>query len=284
MHEHNSRMNPLVSIVIACYNDPDNIEKAVWSALSQTYTNKEVIVVDDGSNAVTKVVLKKLEPEITLLLTQENQGQSIARNNGIRAAKGDYILNHDSDDFFDPTFCVKAIEKFQEDDTISIVTCQANRFNVAGPIDVFTPIGGGLNNFLFSNSALGSSMFKKKDWETSGGYEEKIAILGFEDWEFYIQILKLGGYAYVIKETLFNYQQREGSTSNRIRHERLDKFKLIIKKNRELYTSNFEMLVEELFNRIEREEFEKIKNTQRMEFKIGKTVLLPFRWIKSLFR
>ena len=67
MHEHNSRMNPLVSIVIACYNDPDNIEKAVWSALSQTYMNKEVIVVDDGSNAETKAVLKKLEPSITKL-------------------------------------------------------------------------------------------------------------------------------------------------------------------------------------------------------------------------
>jgi glycosyltransferase involved in cell wall biosynthesis len=272
-----------ISIIIPCYNDSKYIEKCVKSALNQTYPNTEIIIVDDGSNAETKIVLKKLEPKITKLITQENQGQSIARNIGISNSNGVYILNLDSDDFFEPSFCEKAVEKFQEDDEISIVTCQANRFNENGLIDVFTPIGGSLNNFLFSNSALGSSMFKKKDWERSGGYEEKLPILGFEDWEFYIQILKLGGYAYVIKETLFNYQQREGSTSNRIRHERLDKFKLIIKKHRELYIGNFEMLLEELFNRIEREEFEKIKNTQRMEFKIGKTILRPVRWIKSVF-
>jgi len=277
-------INSKVSIVIACYNDAQYIEKCVNSALNQTYTNTEVIVVDDGSNAETKAVLKKLEPTITKLLTQENQGQSIARNNGIRIATGDYILNLDSDDFFESTFCEKAIKKFQEDDTIKIVTCHANRFNEKGNIDVFVPKGGDLSGFLFANSALGSCMFKKEDWLFTGGYAENPSILGFEDWEFYIQILKLGGYAYVINETLFNYQIREGSTTNRIRHERLDKFKLIIKTHRELYLDNFDALIGELLYRIEREEFEKIKNTQRLEFKIGKNVLRPLRWVKSIFK
>jgi glycosyltransferase involved in cell wall biosynthesis len=273
-----------VSIIIPCYNDAKYIEKAVHSALNQTYPNIEVIIVDDGSNAETKIILKKLEPKITKLLTQENQGQSIARNNGIRNAIGDYILNLDSDDFFELSFCEKAVKKFQEDNEIKIVTCQANRFNDLGNIDVFVPKGGGLNDFLFRNSAMGSSMFKRKDWERCGGYEEKLPILGFEDWEFYIQILKFGGCAYVINEILFNYQLREGSTSNRIRHKRSDNFKLIIRKHRELYFDNFDALLEELLNRIEREEFEKIKNTQRLEFKIGKLILKPFRWVKLLIR
>lgn len=277
-------INSKVSIVIACYNDAHYIEKCVYSALNQTYSNKEVIVVDDGSNDETKAVLKKLEPKITKLITQENQGQSIARNNGIRIATGDYILNLDSDDFFELTFCEKAVKKFQDDDAIKIVTCQAKRFNVMGTIDVFLPMGGGLNNFLFSNSALGSSMFKRKDWELCGGYEEKLPILGFEDWEFYIQILKSGGYAYVINEVLFNYQMREGSTTSRIRHKRLDKFKLIVKKHRELYLANFDMLADEFFASLEREEIEKINNTKRLEFKIGKNVLRPLRWVKSIFK
>jgi glycosyltransferase involved in cell wall biosynthesis len=277
-------INSKVSIIIACYNDAQYIEKCVHSALNQTYPNKEVIIVDDGSDFETKAILKTLEPKITKLLTQENQGQSIARNNGIRIAKGDYILNLDSDDFFELSFCEKAVKKFREDDEIKIVTCQANRFNEAGKVDVFTPIGGGLNNFLFANSALGSCMFKRKDWEQSGGYEEMLPILGLEDWEFYIQILKFGGKAYVIDEALFNYQLRAGSTSNRIRHKRLDKFKLIIKKHRDLYIDNFDLLLEELFSKIESEEFEKIKNTQRLEFKIGKNILKPFRWVKSIFK
>ena len=106
MQENNSHSNsPLLSIVIACYNDADYIEQAVTSALKQTYANKEVIVVDDGSNSETTAVLKKLEPKITMLITQENQGQSIARNNGIRQATGKYILNLDADDFFETSFC-----------------------------------------------------------------------------------------------------------------------------------------------------------------------------------
>lgn len=285
MQENNSYSNmPLLSIVIACYNDAEYIEQAVTSALSQTYSNKEVIVVDDGSNQETKAVLKKLESKLTKLITQENQGQSIARNNGIIKSKGKYILNLDADDFFEITFCEKAIDKFEVDEEIAIVTCNVNRFNTIGAIDVFFPNGGFLNDFLFSNAAMGSSMFKRKDWESCGGYEEKLPILGLEDWEFYIQILKFGGYAHVIQETLFNYQVRENSTTDRIREIRLDKFKHIIMKHKQLYSDNFEILVENLFDQIKRERTEKIKNTLRLEFKIGKAILKPLRWIKVVLK
>jgi glycosyltransferase involved in cell wall biosynthesis len=277
-------MDSLVSIIIPCYNDSEFIEKAVFSALNQTYSNIEVIVVDDGSNVKTKAVLKMLETKITKLISQENQGQSIARNNGIREAKGEYILNLDSDDFFEPDFCLKAVNKFQEDEAIKIVTCLANRFSKKRTIDIFTPRGGDINNFLFANSALGSSMFKRKDWEFCGGYEEKLPILGFEDWEFYIQLLKQGGYVYVINEILFNYQIRENSTTDRIRDLKLDKFKHIIIKHKDLYKDNFEDLVENLLERIRKESIEKVKNTKRIDFVIGNRVLKPFRWIKALIK
>ncbi|MFZ2282383.1 MAG: glycosyltransferase [Lutibacter sp.] len=277
-------MYSFVSIIIPCYNDSDYIEKTVFSALNQTYTNIEVIVVDDGSNSETKAILKKLEPKISKLITQENQGQSIARNNGIRIAKGEFILNLDSDDFFEPDFCLKAVNKFQEDDDIKIVTCIAKRFGKKRTIDIFTPRGGSINNFLFANAALGSSMFKRKDWELCGGYEEKLPILGFEDWEFYIQLLKHGGYAYVINEILFNYQVRENSTTDRIRDLKLDKFKHIIFKHKEMYKDNFDNLINNLIERTRREEFEKVKNTKRIDFVIGKTILKPYRWIKSVIK
>lgn len=64
----------LISIVIPCYNYARCIEQAVQSALNQTYFNIEVIVVDDGSDTLTKEVLDKLEPIITTLITQENRG------------------------------------------------------------------------------------------------------------------------------------------------------------------------------------------------------------------
>lgn len=273
---------PKISIVIACFNDTD-VVKAVNSASLQTYPNKEIIVVDDGSNGETKNAIKTVEKHIDILITQQNYGQSIARNNGIKKANGDYILNWDSDDFFEPSFCEKAIKHFQEDENIKIVSCYAQRFNEKGKIDDFIPKGGDISSFLFSNAALGSAMFLKKDWLECGGYEEKLPILGFEDWELYIQLLKKGGYAYIIPELLFNYQVRHGSTTQRIKTLKEEKFKVIINKHIELYKENFEKLIEVLFERVARERNETLRKENSYNYKLGSFILRPLRFFKSLF-
>ena len=106
-------MVPLVSIIITCYNDVQYVEQAIDSAINQEYTNKEIIVVDDGSNDETTALLKSIEYKISNLILQENLGQSVARNNGIRVSTGEYILILDSDDYFESTFCDKALEYFK---------------------------------------------------------------------------------------------------------------------------------------------------------------------------
>lgn len=115
---------PTISIVIPCYNDHLYIEQAVNSALTQTYSKKEIIVVDDGSNEQTKAILKKLEPKIELLITQKNKGLSAARNVGIEAGSGELILVWDADDFFKETFCEKAFEIMKNNSrSCKMVTC-----------------------------------------------------------------------------------------------------------------------------------------------------------------
>lgn len=277
-------MNKKVSIIIACYNDPDVVH-AVTSAAEQTYENKEIIVVNDGSeDKETLEALSSVKENIDILIEQENQGQSIARNNGIKRSSGDFILNLDSDDSFEKSFCHKAIEVMQNDDQVKIVTCKVNRIYNGKDIGVFQPAGGDIKNFLFANAAVGSSMFRKKDWEAIGGYEEKLPILGFEDWEFYIQLLKTGGYAYVIPEILFNYQIRENSTTQRIRHLKLEKFKYIILKHKELYKDNFEGFVDNMFERIEKAASERDSIEHQLEYRVGEAVMAPLRKLKSIFR
>lgn len=127
-------------------------------------------------------------------------------------------------------------------------------------------------------------MFRRKDWERCGGYEERLPILGFEDWEFYIQILKDGGYAAVIDEPLFHYQIRKDSITARIKDEKQEKFRHIILKHRELYKENFDDLVENLFQRIGRVESEKVRISQKPDFRIGQLILKPVRFIRSLKR
>ena len=130
---------------------------------------------------------------------------------------------------------------------------------------------------------MGSAMFKKSDWQATNGYDENMSN-GFEDWEFYIRLTKNGRSAYVIPETLFNYRVKENSTTtkaNKIKHELLE---YIYIKHRDLYTAHFDLFIRHMLLKAKKEEKEKIKNAQSIEFRIGKAILKPFRWIKKTLR
>jgi glycosyltransferase involved in cell wall biosynthesis len=88
---------PLVSVVIPTYNHARFVTQAVDSVLAQTYPNVEVVVVDDGSTDETRDLLSRYEGQINYIY-QENRGLSAARNTGILAARGDYLLFLDADD------------------------------------------------------------------------------------------------------------------------------------------------------------------------------------------
>jgi glycosyltransferase involved in cell wall biosynthesis len=276
------KKNILLSIVIPCYNDAQYIEQTVLSALNQTYTQKEVIIVDDGSDATTKIILRNLENRVTKIVRQENQGQSIARNRGIKEAKGEYILVLDSDDIFNPSFCEKAVA-ILENEKIKLVTSYLTRFNGNKNIDEYCPQGGDISVFIIDNQATGSAMFRKKDCIEIGGYDE-IMRSGFEDWEFYIRLLKEGGIAYVIPEFLFYYRLKKDSTTSKANKIKYELLNYIYNKHRDLYVANFDLFVTHLLTKIKHEENQKIKNMERLEFKIGKSVLQPLRWIKSVFK
>lgn len=273
---------PRVSIIIACYNDVF-VKEAVTSALAQNYSNKELILVNDGST--DPEVLKlfgELKPLVDVYIEQENSGQSVARNNAIKKANGEYILNLDSDDFFESSFVSKAIAEMEKSQDTKIVTCKARRFSEKGDIDIFTPRGGSLDQFLFHNSALGSSMFRKKDWEDCGGYEERLPILGFEDWELYINILKEGGNAMVIPEILFHYRVRKGSTTDRIKVEKHDKFRHIIEKHKDLYLDNFDDLLQVFFRKLKKADSDYYRLQNDINYILGRKLLSPLRFFKRL--
>ena len=273
----------LISIIIPCYNDAQYIEQSVNSALNQTYSNKEVIVVDDGSNDETKAILRKLEPKLTKLITQANQGQSTARNAGIKEAKGAYILVLDSDDYFETSFCEKAVPVFKSRKDVKLISSFVNKLNEGKLIDVFKSNGGDIRQFLSNNQATGSCMFLKSDFEKINGYDELMK-RGFEDWEFYIRLLKDGGSAYVIPEPLFNYRLRNDSTTSKANKIKYELLQYIYLKHQDLFKANYELFTTHLLSRIEREEMEKLKNLNRIEYKIGFNILRPLRFIKRIFK
>lgn len=92
------------SIIIPTYNRARFLPKAIESVLGQTYSNWELIIVDDGSTDNTREVVGNYNDECIKYIYQENAERSAARNNGIRHANGEYICFLDSDDFYPPDF------------------------------------------------------------------------------------------------------------------------------------------------------------------------------------
>ena len=92
---------PLISIIIPVYNVEEYIEHCINNILIQTYTNIEVIIVNDGSLDDSITIAKKLTEDDSrfIYLDKENGGQSDARNAGLDIATGDYIFFCDPDDF-----------------------------------------------------------------------------------------------------------------------------------------------------------------------------------------
>ena len=94
---------PLVSVIIPAYGTEGYIDKCLKSVINQTYSNLQIIVIDDGSpDELYKVVEKyELIDDRVELVRQQNGGASVARNNGLKKASGDYILFLDSDDWLE---------------------------------------------------------------------------------------------------------------------------------------------------------------------------------------
>lgn len=95
-------MSPLVSIIVPCYNAECWLAQTLESALAQTWPNKEIILVDDGSTDGSLAVARTFATRGVQVLAQSNRGASAARNAGLTAAGGSYIQFLDADDLLAP--------------------------------------------------------------------------------------------------------------------------------------------------------------------------------------
>lgn len=125
--------NPLVSVVIPTRNRGQYISQALDSVFAQTFTNYEIIVVDDGSTDNTKELLTPLIQKGSIRYElQDAKGVSAARNYGVRVARAAYIAFLDSDDLFLPTKLEKQLSVFSRDKELGFVHCSFSKFDDQG--------------------------------------------------------------------------------------------------------------------------------------------------------
>ncbi|MBE5825473.1 MAG: glycosyltransferase family 2 protein [Butyrivibrio sp.] len=104
--------NPLISVIVPCYNVEDYITKCVDSLVAQTYTNLEILLIDDGSSDRTPDLARQYAEQYDMVscYRRENGGLSAARNTGLDISKGEFIAFVDSDDWVEPEYIEKLYE------------------------------------------------------------------------------------------------------------------------------------------------------------------------------
>lgn len=268
---------PKVSIVIPCYNDERYIEKAVKAALGQTYENKELIVIDDGSDRSTRMILEKLEPNIDKLILQENMGVVKARNNAINRAEGEYILTWDADDFFEAGFLEKAVMILEEDERVGMVTCWTRIIDENNKqTDLMKPSGARAHNAILHNNATGSLLYRKECWSQVNGYDDHLSN-GNEDWEFNVSVCSKGWEVRVIPEVLFNYRRKKTSRNKTALNYRKATRQYTFKKHKDLLIGNFDGTIDFFLNEIDSKEKEIMKLKNSKYYRLGKFLLAPFK-------
>jgi len=187
---------PTVSVVIPTFNREHYIGRALESVLNQTYTDYEIIIVDDGSTDRTEEIIRRYQEtsgNIRYIHTTENKGAPAARNRGIREARGTYIAFQDSDDVWMPEKLEKQLKVLAESSS-AVGLVYAGFWFVKGDTREYIPRPsykkkeGNIANELLKGSFIGTPtiLIKKECFDKAGLFDESLPQL--QDWELMIRV------------------------------------------------------------------------------------------------
>lgn len=214
----------MVSIIIPFYNEELYLERAISSAVCQTYSDIEIILVNDGSTDNSLKIaegFKKTYKNIQLI-SSENFGLGNARNIGLEIAKGDHVLFLDSDDAIDEN-CVSKLAATALDEKADIVVCKFSLYNKEQ--EKFKEVGwkqpiskikglqaakemylGGVASVawakLYNSRVIKDIKFPTKVW--------------FEDRPYVLEAFLRADSVYLLEDSLFNIYAREESITRRV--------------------------------------------------------------------
>ena len=210
---------PTFSVVIAAKNAAESLRDALESALAQTLSPLEVIVVDNGSTDGTTAVLEHYSGRITYLRKRRG-GVAAARNAALEVAKGDFFAVLDADDTYAPTRLEALAELAVARPDLDILCTDvlleaaggvAKRFTETTPFPVQDQRAAILERCFCAAPAM-----RRARLEAIGGYDESLET--GEDWECLIRLLYSGASAGLVEEALYHYRIGPGSlTSDRLR-------------------------------------------------------------------
>lgn len=215
------------SIVIPSFGQAQYLTEAIDSALSQTYPDVEVIVVDDGSIDGSLEIARSYLPRIKLI-EQKNKGLASARNAGIMNATGEYVLPLDADDILSRV-CVEKIAAKAEETNADVIGPSIRCFGKAGQ-DVILMPDPTFEDFKEGNRLAYCSAIKREALLEVGGYSSKMDPLGgFEDLHLWYTLMERNKKIVTIQEPLVMYRIKEDSMYTRTKGKEKDLWAQIVK-------------------------------------------------------
>ena len=220
------------TIIITSFNKELYLEETVNSALNQSYSDYEVLIVDDGSTDSSREIIKTFNDPKIRFLYKENEGVIRTRNKAIFESKGKYIVQLDGDDKIGSEFLSKTIAEIEKDSSIGIVYCKTKLFGQKNNIWELGDFS--IEKQLTTNQIVITALFKKEDFLKTKGYNLDFSE-GLEDWDFWLSLIEIGVKVKQLNDIEFFYRILPDSRNN-FTKEKEEKLKdLIWRNHKELY-------------------------------------------------
>jgi glycosyltransferase involved in cell wall biosynthesis len=233
-------MTPIISIIIPCYNQGSYLKEALESVSQcKDNYNYEVIIVNDGStDENTLNVLKELTAKGYNVINQANKGLGAARNTGIKVASGKYILPLDCDNKIRPEYISEGIKWLDENPLLDVVYGNAQYFGEK--TGIWESGEFNLQRLMIENYIDACAVYRKSTWEKVGGYDEKMPVMGYEDWDLWLRIAFQNGKFKYVNKVLFDYRYTAKSMINSDKKEKLSiAFEYMEKKHSSYLNSSY---------------------------------------------
>ena len=261
-----------------CFNQAKYVGEAIDSVLSQTYSNWQLIIVDDGSTDDSYSVMKEYESqeERIACYQQANNGPSKARNQGAKNAKGKYLLFLDSDDKLAPTYLEQGVQYMEANEKCAVFYPRVRYFgsrNDEEPLKYTS-----YKDLLCKSSILCTSIIRKQDFERIGGFDE--AMRGYEDWEMFIRLLYHNDVVYQSSDVLLYYRmhREEGSINAQAIRDGDQLTAYIYNKDKTIYDEFWGNPINSII-RCNYLEKEMVKLLSSKKYKIGEFLSSPLKYI-----
>lgn len=207
----------MVSIIIPSYNRENNITKSVNSVLEQTYSDIEVIVVDDCSTDGTEDAIKSIKNDkLKYIKCPQNRGVAGARNLGLENAQGRYIAFNDSDDIWEKDKLELQIKELEKNPDYGMVYCAFSRKS-GGKVLYTMPsekqdrknLTGKMFDFLIEGNVIGTPtmLLKREVFDVVGNF--RMDLRRIEDYEFVLRVANKFAIGYVDKVLVDTYELKD---------------------------------------------------------------------------